>query len=196
MSPIIGLDLDSVLSYTEETLQKYIQDNFGFLLDWDKVDRYELEYFPGLSKEAGIQLKEEIENGVVLMDVRPHEYARYSTMLLRLAGFDTYIVTARPKNLEKPTKKWLDMHGIIYDKMFLTRSLNKYELVKEFDIKAFVEDRSDVLESIESECGVLPLGLYLVDHPWNRKCNNNSIERVDNIMRATNEIIRRVGNDG
>jgi uncharacterized protein len=189
---VIGLDLDSVLTYTEEVIHKYIREHFGLILDWDKVDRYELEYFPGLSKEDGIKLKEEIESGVVLMDVRPHEYANVSTRLLKSMGFKVFIITARPKHLEEPTKEWLKTHGILYDKLFLTRSLSKSSLVKEYDIKAFVEDRSDVLESIKNECGRLALGMYLVTHPWNRNFESDYVVRTRNVLEAVKEIIGRI----
>jgi uncharacterized protein len=191
MKGVIGLDLDSVLTYTEDVLHKYIQEHFGFFLDWDKVDRYELEYFPGLSREDGIQLKNEIESGVVLMDVEPHEYATCATALLKAAGFDVYIITARPQHLEEPTRKWLKIHGIHYDKMFMSRSLKKHEFVKEFDMKAFVDDRADVLESIKSECGFLELGMYLINHPWNRKFKENYVIRTQNVLDAVERIIGR-----
>lgn len=191
MKPVIGLDLDSVLAYTEETIHKYIQENFGLMLDWDKVERYELEYFPGLSKEDGLKLKEEIESGIVLMDVRPHEFARYSTALLKLAGFEVFIISARPKHLEEPTKEWLRTHEIIYDRFFAIRSRYKHEIVKEFDIKAFVEDRSDVLELINQECGKLELGMYLVTHPWNKKFNASYVTRTPHVLDAVERIIGR-----
>lgn len=190
---IIGLDLDSVLSYTEDVIHKYVKDNFGIAMDWDDVDRYELEYFPGLTVEMGVQLKEEIESGVVLMDVLPHKYAQYSTELLKFADMTVYIVTSRPNHLKEPTIEWLKKYKIIYDEIFFTRSMKKSDVVKEYSIQAFVEDRADILEAIKRECGVLPLGLYLVNQPWNRKCEDDSIYRVDNIMVAVHEIIRRDG---
>ena len=191
---IVGLDLDSVLSYTEDVLYKYIEQRFGISTDWSKVDQYEFECFPGFNREMAAQLNEEIESGVVLMDIMPHKYAEYATQVLRYSGLGIYIITSRPESLKDPTKEWLKTHKIVYDKLFCVHSEEKNKLVNKFNIKAFVEDRADTLESIKKYCGVPSLGLYLVDHPWNRRCEDDSIDRVDNIMEAVHEIIRRDGN--
>ena len=188
---IIGLDLDSVIADTAKVIHKYILDQFGIDMNWDDVRSYHFEDFPGLSSEMVAELKHVIESGYILMDVLPYNTASASTHLLQALDLIVYIITARSNHLEEPTREWLNIHNIAYDELFLAKGVEKYKLIKEYDIKAFVEDRHDVLASIKANHGMLDLGMYLVSQPWNRECKDIDFVRVLDILEAVQEIITR-----
>jgi len=191
MKERIGLDLDSVLSYTEQTIADYALAHYDVVIDWEKVEKYELECFPGFTEETGLQFKKDIESGVVVRDVPPHENAESATMRLREAGFEIWIMTSRPFNLEMETVDWLIKHNIQFDEAVLVPSADKCFVARDLNLKAFVEDRYDTLVNIKECCGNLLYGLYLVTQPWNKNSFDNCINRVDNVLEAVNYIIRR-----
>lgn len=188
---IIGLDLDSVIADTEKVIHKYMLEQFGIDMNWDDVHSYHFEDFPGMSPEMAAELKHVIESGYVLMDVLPYDTASACTHLLQDLGLIVHIITARQNHLEEPTREWLNVHNIAYDELFISKGVEKYKLVKEHNIKAFVEDRHDVLASIKANHGSLDLGMYLVSQPWNRECRDVDFIRVSDISEAVQEIITR-----
>ncbi len=190
MKDIIVLDLDSVLSYTEEALNNYIIEEFGIHIDWEnEVENYELKRMPRLTDKMKEELEDVIHNGDLLYNIKPHNYAEHATKKLRNEGFEIAIVTSRPPRLKNPTIEWLNKHDIVYDRFYLIPSLNKYLIVEDIDAKAVVEDRFDVLEKILYECGPLELGLYMVRQPWNKRDYNEYIVKTRDIADAVDRIV-------
>lgn len=188
---IVGFDLDSVIANTEYALDQYISKEFGICLDWNNIFEYKIENFPELTEEMKEQTLNDIHNGVILFDIDPYENIVEDLKTLRSKGINLFIVTSRPANLFPMTSKWLRENEIVYDGLFFTKSSKKHEVVRSCGLKCFVEDRDDILESIYNNCGELVYGSYLVDHPWNRLCNNSCINRVSNASEAVERILQR-----
>jgi uncharacterized HAD superfamily protein len=190
MTDRIGLDLDSVLSYTEAKIDQYIRENFGIHIDWaNEITNYKLECMPHLTPEMCKELLDTVKHGDLLKDVEPHNYAEHSTKKLRNEGFKIFIISSRPDRLRHATMDWLNKHEIVFDELYLVESLKKYKLIKRLGIKAFVEDRFDVLETIVDNLGGLEFGLYLVQQPWNKTNYNEQVVKVRDIAEAVDRII-------
>jgi uncharacterized HAD superfamily protein len=190
MRDVVGLDLDSVLCNTEFALDKYLREELGVFLDWEnEVDQYKIERLPRITPDQKKQLEELIHSGTLFKDLWPYNYAEHATKKLKNEGFDVAIVTSRSEKLRGVTTDWLDEHDIAYDMLYMVHSTVKHEIIWDLKIKAFVEDRFDVLEMIVDRCGILDYGLYVVNHPWNKKCYHEQIIRVDNVNQSVDKIV-------
>jgi uncharacterized HAD superfamily protein len=192
---LIGLDLDGVICNTPEATSNYLKDRFNLYLDKDKdFICYEFEKNPNFTSYIAECLNESVHNGDMFVDALPYEDVWDGLALLKKYGFDIHIITSRGhvsngKEVRKITLDWLNKYKIIYDKIDFIRTRDKAKLVKEMDIKAFVEDRFDVLNMVLEECGVLPYGLIIRDQPWNRKFYNEDVYRAFNFKEACYAII-------
>jgi len=190
MRDVIGLDLDSVLCNTEYALDKYLREELGVFLDWEnEVDQYNIEELPRILPEQKIQIVEVIHSGALFESLYPHNYSEHATKKLKNEGFDIAIVTSRPESLRSMTVDWLDRYDIMYDMLYMVHSTAKHEIIWDLNIKAFVEDRFDILEMIVDRCGVLSYGLYVVNHPWNKNDRHEQVIRVDDVSQAVDKIV-------
>jgi uncharacterized HAD superfamily protein len=71
----------------------------------------------------------------------------------------------------------------------LVDSLEKYKTVRVLNVKAFMEDRFDILESIIQNYKPLDLGLYVINKPYNRRFNNEHVVRVDDVAQVADKIV-------
>lgn len=196
MRELVGFDLDSVLAHTEKIISKCSEDMFGITLEWNKISSYDFTTYPGYNAEMGATLLKEVESGKYLDSVRLYDCALSALDMVRDSDFDICIITSRPEHLFMPTMKWLDRHKVIYDRIYFRKSDDKHKLISELGIKSFVDDRSDIVQSIKDNCGLLKYGIYLVDHPWNRLCGTDGIVRVKDVEEAVDAIINRRDNYG
>jgi len=192
MRDIVGLDLDSVLANTEYALDKYIREQFGIAIDWEtECTAYDINTFPHLTIDMKEKIKADIELGVFLDDIYPYNYTEHAVNKLRINNIGVCIVTSRPYHMKEITMDWFEHHNIYYDGFVMKDSMNKWETVNDLHMKGFVEDRFDVLESINCNCESLPFGLYVIDHPWNRQYNSTCINRVNDISEAVDQIVNK-----
>jgi len=185
---IIGLDLDSVLGNTAYAIDQFIYDEFGIRIDPESED-YVIERQPHITEDMQAAVCEAIENGELLKDIVAYNYAEHATKKLRNEGLTIAIITSRPSQLRGMTVDWLKENHIAYDLLYLVSSMKKYEVIQELDIKAFVEDRFDILESILENCGPLDYGLYSVFQHWNKKFSNDQIVPVADVAEAVDKIV-------
>ena len=190
MRDIIGLDLDSVLCNTEFAIDKYLREEFGVFLDWEnEVYQYKVEKLPRITSDQRSKLKELIYSGSLFKDILPYNYSEQALKKLKNEGFTIAIVTGRSENLKYMTMGWLREHNMVYDMLYTVPGLEKYKVIKDIGIKAFVEDRFDILDTIVDRCGILDYGLYVVNQPWNKRNHHDQVIRVDDIAQAVDKIV-------
>lgn len=190
MRDIIGLDLDSVLANTEYALDKYLCEELEVFIDWEnEVYQYDIENLPRITPSQKAKIHELIYSGTLFKDIHPYNYAEHATKKLRNEGFDIAIITSRNEGLRDMTMGWLDDHDIAYDVLHMAHSFEKYEVIRDLNVKAFVEDRFDVLEIIMDRYKVLDYGLYVINQPWNKRDYHEQIVRVDDIAQAVDKIV-------
>lgn len=190
MRDLIGLDLDSVLANTEVALDKYLCEELGVFLDWDNdVYQYKIEELPIITPDQKSKIQHLIHSGALFKDIYPYNYAEHATKKLKNEGFDVAIITSRDQHLRTMTIDWLDKYDIKYDMLYMVPSIEKHAVIRDLGVKSFVEDRFDILEIIMDRCGVLDYGLYIINHPWNKRNHHEQIIRVDDIAQAVDKII-------
>jgi uncharacterized HAD superfamily protein len=189
MRDIVALDLDGVLANTEFVIDKYLKDNFNYAVTDEDLVSYKLEDCPAIPEGAVDKFLDEFYNGKIANTILPYNYSEHALNKLLNEGFKVIIITSRPISMQKLTLDWLDRWGLRYDTIYHIKSLRKHTLIKELKAKAFVEDRSDILDSIVQNCGVLEYGLFLVDHPWNEKYDKENIVKTVNISEAVDRIV-------
>lgn len=190
MRDVIGLDLDSVLCNTEFALDKYLREELGVFLDWEnEVDQYKIERLPRISPDQKIQIEELIHSGALFESLYPYNYSEHATKKLKNEGFDIAIITSRSRELRDMSIEWLNKYDIAYDMFYTIYGLAKYEIIRDLNIKAFVEDRFDILETIIDRYKVPEYGLYVVNHPWNKNDHHEQVIRVDDVAQAVDKIV-------
>lgn len=190
MRDIVGLDLDSVLCNTEFAIDKYLREEFGVFLDWEnEVTQYKVEKLPKILPDQKKKLQDLIHSGALFRDSPPYNYSEYATKKLKNEGFSIAIITSRSENLKFMSMEWLRKHRIVYDMIYTVPGLSKYEIIEDIGIKAFVEDRFDVLESVVDKCGTLDYGLYVINQPWNKRHHLEQIIRVNDVAQAVDRIV-------
>ena len=190
MRDVIGLDLDSVLCNTEFALDKYLREELGVFLDWEnEVDQYKVEELPRITSNQKKKIQEVMHNGALFKDLLPYDYSEHATKKLKNEGFDIVIITSRPENLKFMTMEWLRKYNIVYDTIYIVPGLLKYEVIRDLNVKAFVEDRFDLLEIIIDRYKALDYGLYIVNHPWNKREHHDQVVRVDDVSQAVDKIV-------
>jgi len=186
----IGFDLDSVICDIDDTIDRILKDKFNLYLDWDKdFTSYGFDRNPNLTSYIAEYLKESVSNGNLFISPQPYGDVHEGLKLLR-KDFYIDIITSRHYDHENITVNWLKKHEIIYDDIYFSRSRNKKDLIFGLNIKAFTEDRFDILNMILEKCGPLPYGLIVRDHPWNRKFRNEHVDRVYSFKEACETIIK------
>ena len=118
-------------------------------------------------------------------------FAKEVIKKLREEGHKIYIVTARflanNFDVEKSTKEWLEKNEIEYDE-FILNATDKSEVVKQNDIKIFIDDSIKNLESMKD----LDVKKLLMDSRINMSENiSDDIKRVYSWIQV-NEEIRKI----
>jgi uncharacterized HAD superfamily protein len=191
----IGFDLDSVICDTDEVIVQYLKDKFNLYLDRDKdFVCYDFRRNPNLSTYTAEHLEEIVHTGELFENPLPYKDVYEGFSLIRENDFNISIITSRGakdnrSKVKRITFDWLDRHKIEYDAIYFARTGEKKNLIRDLNIKAFVEDRFDVINMILEECGPLPYGLVIMDYPWNRKYFNKNVDRVHTFMEACKVII-------
>lgn len=187
----IGLDLDSVICDIDAVIDGLLKNKFNLYLDWDNdFICYDFMKNPNLTTYIAEYLNESIDNGSMFINPPPYDDVCGGLDLLKKENFYVDIITSRHCNKEHITVSWLKKHNIIYDDIYFSKARNKKYMVRDLNMKAFVEDRFDILNMILEECGPLPYGLIVMDHPWNKKFQSKHVDRVHSFMEACETIIK------
>lgn len=190
MRDIIGLDIDGVLWNTNYAIAEFLTAEFNITPDWGTIEQFKVEHMDFMTDVSSKALLEGIQSGEIFKRALPYNYAEHSVNKLRNEGFAIALITSRSKKLEALTVELLAKHNIYWDMLYLVDSSSeKHKLIKNLNVKAFVEDRFDILESIIQNYKPLDLGLYVVDHPYNRQFNNEYVVRVDDVSQAVDKMV-------
>ena len=187
----VGFDLDNVICNTSIFIDELLKSKFNLYLDWDNdFICYDFAKNPHLTKYIAEYLNESVDNGTMFINSPSYGDVCGGLDLLRKEDFYIDIITSRHSSKEHITVSWLKKYNIVYDDIYFSNSRNKKHLVRGLNMKAFVEDRFDILNMVLEECDSLPYGLIVRDHPWNRKFRNKHVDRVYSFMEACKTIVK------
>jgi len=111
----------------------------------------------------------------------PYPEAKQFLASLRENGYYITIASHRSPNHRKPTERWLNKHGLVYDNLHL--SFQKTSIFNMFT-DVVVDDAPQVLEKAV-ESGAKAMGLLF---PWNREYTNNGF----GLYSSLNEILSHI----
>jgi uncharacterized HAD superfamily protein len=169
---MIAFDLDDVIIDITPVLKKPIKK----LLNYDVyAPKRKFKYLcPSYSDK---QIKNTVTK-ILLCDTLKAKPCFYSLEILKQVYENNPIIfiTARPKDLEKVTYQWLDLYlDVPYEVFFSKR---KEEILLDYNIKYFVEDRYKTAIRVSEICKV-----YLVNQVWNvgRETLKHNIVRINTL---------------
>ena len=179
----IGIDIDGTIAEFAGTYLDIVNEKYNTSIEKNELREHDLYKLLGLPPDvAGIELGLTLSKDLPLIedakDVinRLHEYNRI------------IIITARSKDFEGFTKKWLENKGIKYHKLYFAEEGKKGE-IEPLDI--LIEDNiKEVIHNIGKVNHML-----LFDQPWNKSINvGNHFTRV-HTWKEIYEQIKGIGED-
>lgn len=157
----IGIDVDGTLADNLQAFVDVFNEKTGKQLTKTEVFDFDLSLVYGIPADEVDQVFHDNAERV-FGEVPAMEGAREALELMKNAGVELYLVTARPPNLRELTADWLKRHKIPYDRLIFDP--HKGEACRRHGLKVFVDDHFD------NAVGVARVGSksVLVDAPHNR----------------------------
>jgi len=177
----IGFDIDGVISDFVASFVKVVENHYKIILTEADIYCHDLDLVLGISQEERNKLIKE----TILMGLKVNTDAQQTLAKLSSEGHRIFILTARSKNLNGTTRKWLKENGIPYYQLLHLKEGEKYQVNVNLDV--VVEDNlEDAIGWSQKVKNVL-----IYDHPWNQSKNvKKYVKRVYNWNDIYREIIQ------
>lgn len=157
-----GVDIDNVVSKTDETIRLLIRRRYGIDVkrgDVTQFDYHKCKHIP-LTKQQVSAVLEEFHHSAC-RDVGIVHGAKEALFTLHASSHRICLVTSRHAVAKKSTRKWLNERAICYDELVFSK--HKDSLVGRIDY--FVEDNGAVAKRLAGLGG----RVFLLSYPWNRR---------------------------
>lgn len=193
---ILGFDLDEVVVNLTAEFEKYLDLNYG--IEWPpecfisyNFDECMFDNDEEFNKRIRKDLLERAYDPEFQSYAEPVEGAQEVLQKLRRLGHKLYFISARSKQNQPATFKWLRNNNIPFDKLYLIgNSEQKGVYGMRHDLDMYVDDLEKHLESMWAYKKRWRKGLLLFDRPWNRfSIDGSKFQRIKNWK----EILRHVG---
>lgn len=190
----LALDCDGVTASFHESMIAWHNRTYGTKHVREDIGDFHLRHLWGCTVEEEFRRLNEFYKTKEFMEIPPLEGAVENVGLLADNGFNIFTITARPEQIYRHTREWLEAHfpGKFKEKLF-SRSYegnarfvrDKPALCKDYGIGTIVEDNLDNALA----CYRAGINVILFNQPWNIKTRVPSgIARADN-WREVYEII-------
>lgn len=167
---IIAVDIDEVLAEFMSYFVYFHNLMYKTSTKKEEVEDYYLHKIFKTDRDEMHIRYEEFRTFRLLERIKPVKGAIQGIKKLIQLGFTPKLLTARPKIIEKETRKWLDIHfkGIDLQLYFARdiqdRFINKSIVCKRIGAKIIIEDHIDNA----LDCAENGITVYLMDAPWNQ----------------------------
>lgn len=175
--PIIAVDVDDVLTYTNEAIRQHVNKHFGtnFTTEDHTVPGDYIGYFERIwnvsHEEAEHRYQSFIHDGG-LAGLEPQEGAIDVLKYLE-KDYDLVVLSARHEDQVEMTHKWLLKHfpSVFKDVRFVSgwyhgRKVSKAEICKEIGAKYLIDDHIGHLQGV-NEVGTKPL--LFGEYGWSKE---------------------------
>lgn len=169
-SKVIAVDIDEVLAEFMSYFVYFHNLMYKTSTKKEEVEDYYLHKIFNTDRDEMHIRYEEFRTFRLLERLKPVKGATQGIKKLIEMGFTPKLLTARPKDIEKETRKWLNIHfkGIELPLYFARdtqdRFINKSVVCKAIGAKIIIEDHID--NAID--CAENGITVYLMDAPWNQ----------------------------
>ena len=180
MSLKIGVDIDGVISNFVKNFKIIVKEQYDIDLKENDIYVHDLYLVLGISKSEAYNLIIKcLSQNLELID------GAKTGMIQLYKEHEIFILTARPKELNGLTEKWLIKNNIPYHKLLHLDEGNKHEAGLNLDV--IIEDNLvDVINLIDKTKMVL-----LYDHPWNRTLDVKGLIKRVYSWDEINTVIRK-----
>ncbi|MBI2593198.1 hypothetical protein HYW44_00960 [Candidatus Daviesbacteria bacterium] len=188
---VIAVDIDEVLA---DFLSYFVYfHNLMYKTSAKREDfkNYYLHEILGTDRDEMHIRYLEFKTFSLLERLKPIKGAHRGIKKLIELGYAPHLLTARPKVIEKETRKWLDIHfkGIDLPLHFARDERDKFKkksiVCKEIGAKIIIEDHLDNA----LDCSESGIKVFLIDAPWNQ-----SESLPENVVRVKSwrEIVEKI----
>lgn len=200
---VIGLDIDDTIADTMGIMlpyaEKFTLEDLGRqikmgAISGDMMDPYYVQNMHEWSKEDEVRFFSKYYR-VMLEKTTPFFFAVEIINQLKKEGHKIVLITARWNtvtdegflDVEKITTKWLEKHGIKYDKLIVDAQ-NKGEVALENNVDVFVDDSLKNCISVSNK----GIKTYIMDNRCNSGSNVDGITRVFSWPHLEHEIRKEI----
>ncbi len=167
---VIGVDIDNVLSDTDQTIREIIREKFGVESTTEQITSWNYSDSLPISREQER----------IALNLFHEQYCKFATPISGAASglrhlynsYTIWLITSRDSRSELLTKDWLHCNQMFYHKLFFAK--DKVNFNKNIDL--IIEDNWETA-SIFAEIGIPAI---LFQKPWNENgLTHPLISRVD-----------------
>jgi len=167
---VIAVDIDEVLA---DFLNDFVYfHNLMYKTSAKREDfkNYYLHEVLGIEREEMHIRYMEFKTFSLLERIKPIEGSIDGVKKLISLGYEVHLLTARPREIEKETRKWLEIHfkgidlPLHFSRDFRDKFVNKSEVAKKIGATMIIEDHID--NAID--CAENGIKVFLIDAPWNQ----------------------------
>jgi uncharacterized HAD superfamily protein len=175
----IAIDIDDVLAEFQISFLNHLNEASGHSLTTDDIVSYHYTDFLDITWDEVKAHIFDFYETEEFHNLDPVKHSKESISELSRDNF-LYIITSRPKSIQKTTEDWLDMHyGDSFTEIILTDRVNgskvkKPDICEDLGISMIVEDSPEEVDEFVNK-GVK---VHLLDKPWNR-----SVHDQDGVIR-------------
>jgi uncharacterized HAD superfamily protein len=170
----IGFDLDEVVVDLFDPLIELTNSNFNLKLSKESFHIYNFEkniYSDNAELNNMISdfLIYYANDAKFQLEAKPYDKSVDTIRYLRELNYEVYFITSRPVENTEATESWLAKHYIPYDKLIvLGHGVEKGSVGKSNRLDFFLDDSIAHLESMWKHKRNWPIGLFVIDRPWNK----------------------------
>ncbi|MCR4787551.1 MAG: 2-dehydropantoate 2-reductase [Lachnospiraceae bacterium] len=175
----IYVDFDDCLCETAMYFVRFVADNFGKDVPYEKMAFFDMKKSFDLTDEQYDHMMEEGHKNESLLSLEETPGAVKSVNGWIDRGYDVSIITGRPFGSFDASREWLDRHGLERAKLYCLNKYGRDNFIKNsvfnLEIEDYlkmhfdfaVEDSPTAFRFFEH----LPdLKVMVIDRPWNRDC--------------------------
>ncbi len=170
----LGFDLDEVIVDLTNPLSELANTHYNLELSQDSFRIYN---FKNNIYVDDVELNKEIIDFLIYyandaefqFKAEPYIKSVNTMRYLKWLHHTVYFITSRPIENTELTKDWLRKYNIPYDELIvLGHGVEKGPVGKNNQLDFFLDDRISHLESMWEHKRYWPVGLFVIDRPWNR----------------------------
>ena len=182
MKQTMGIDIDGTLTEYDSFIP-YFNELLGKQVKPEEIIQYDLHEIFEMEYDAFSNLFDE-HSAPIYEQSHPRPCAQDQLKWIE-ERFNIVYITARLKEYEELTSKWIKEHGFPLSPIVCTGSHDKIGAIKEYNANYMVEDRLENAIHIWEE---LQIPVYLLNTPYNQAKLPSGVYRVKDWYEITQHL--------